>query len=114
MVAPEVPTRGAVGHAVLDHEPDRQLNHPVGILTARGRQIGEVRVKVLAALRTVVLRIGDHEIPRTPEVEIPQVVQRPLELLVPISLVATTRTRLARVRGYPEIGLGKTLGLLDS
>ena len=97
MVSPEVPTRWAVGQAILDHEPDRQLNHTVGILTARGRQIGEVRVKVLAALRTVVLRIGDHEITRTPELEIPQVVQRPLELLVPISLVTTTWTPLARV-----------------
>src|SRR2546430_2660902 len=97
VVSPEVPTRWAVGQAILDHEPDRQRNHTVGILTARGRQIREVRVKVLAALRTVVLRIGDHEITRTPEVEMPQVVQRPLELLVPISLVTTTRTPLARV-----------------
>ena len=43
------------------------------------------------------LRIHDHEITRTPQVEIAQVVQRPLELLVPISLVTTTRTPLARV-----------------
>src|SRR5262249_4322714 len=54
-------------------------------------------VKVLATLRTVVLRIGDHEIPPTPHVEIPQVVQRPLELLVPIGLVTTPRTCLSRV-----------------
>src|SRR5499427_1305473 len=97
VIAPEVPTRGPVGQAVFDHEPYRQLNHAVGILTARWRQIGEVRLKVRAALRTVVLRIGDHEIPRTPEVEIPQVVQCPLVLLVPIGLVTTPRTRLARV-----------------
>src|SRR5262245_30374662 len=71
VVTPQGPTRWAVGHAVLHHEPHCQIDHAVGILTARGRQIGEVRVKVLAALRTVVLRIGDHEITRTPEVEIP-------------------------------------------
>src|SRR5215510_11585591 len=53
--------------------------------------------EVLAAFRTVVLRIRDREIPRTPQVEIPQVVQRPLVLLVPIGLVTTTRTRLAHV-----------------
>ena len=86
VVSPQVPTRRAVGQAVLDHEPYRQINHAVGVLTARWRQIGEVRVKVLATLRTVVLRIGDHEITWTPQVEIPQVVQRPLELLVPIGL----------------------------
>src|SRR5919197_3049794 len=97
VVAPEVPTRGPVGQAVFDHQPYRQINHAVGVLSAGWRQIREVRVKVLATLRTVVLRIGDHEIPRTPQVEIPQVVQRPLVLLVPIGLVPTTRTRVARV-----------------
>ena len=51
----------------------------------------------LAALRTVVLRIRDHEIPWTPYVEIPHVVQRPLIWLVPLGLVTTTRTRLAPV-----------------
>src|SRR5262249_42654858 len=71
--------------------------------------------------RTVVLRIGDYELARTPQVEIPQVMQRPLVLLVPIGLVTTTRTRLARVgamrrddlwrwqvgnRGYPFGGIG--------
>src|SRR5205823_13444525 len=71
--------------------------HAMGVLTAGWGEVGEVRVKVLVTLRTVVLRIGDHEVTRAPHVEIPQVVQRPLALLVPIGLVTTTRTRLARV-----------------
>ena len=73
VVSPQVPTRRAIRQAVLDHQPYRQINHTVGILTAGGRQIGEVRVKVLAALRTGVLRIRDHEITRTPHLEIPSV-----------------------------------------
>src|SRR2546428_441205 len=97
VVAPEVPARWPVGQAVLDHEPYRQINHAVGVLTAGWRQIRQVSLEVLLTLRTIMLRIRDHEIPRTPQVEIPQVVQRPLELLVPIGLVTTTRTRLARV-----------------
>jgi hypothetical protein len=84
VVAPQVPTRGPVGQAVFDHQPYRQINHAVGVLTAGWRQIREVGLKVLATLRTVVLRIGDDEIAWTPEVEIAQVVQRPLKLLVPI------------------------------
>ena len=84
VVAPEVPTRWPVGQAVFDHQPDRQINHAVRVLTAGWRQIGEVRAKVLATLRTVMLRIGDHEITRTPHIEVAQVVQRPLKLLVPI------------------------------
>jgi hypothetical protein len=70
VVAPEVPTRGPVGQAVFDHQPDRQINHAVGVLTAGWRQIREVGAKVFATLRTVVLRTRDHEITRTPQVEI--------------------------------------------
>src|SRR5262249_59014830 len=97
VVAPEVPTRRPVGQAVFDHQPDRQIHHAVRVLSAGWCQIREVRVKVLATLRTVMLRIRDDKIPRTPEVEIAQVVERPLVLLVPIGLVPTPRTRLARV-----------------
>src|SRR5499433_3676910 len=74
VVAPEVPTRGSVGQAVFDHQPYRQTHHAVRGLSAGWRQIREVRVKGLATLRTVMLRIRDDKIPRTPEVEIAQVV----------------------------------------
>ena len=84
VVAPEVPTCGPVGQAVFDPQPYRQIHHAVGVLTAGWRQIREVGMKVLATLRTGVLRIGDDEIAWTPEVEMAQVVQRPLKLLVPI------------------------------
>ena len=94
VVSPQVPTLWAVGHAVLDREPHGQGDHAVGVLPAGGCQIGEVRVQVLATLRTVVLRIGDHQITWTPHVEIPEVVQRPLRWLVPIDRVTTARTRV--------------------
>src|SRR5499427_6872004 len=97
VVAPEVPTRGPVGHAILDHEPHREVHHAMGVLTARRGQIREVGAQVLTTRRTVMLGIGDHEIPRTPQVEIPQVVQRPLVLLVPIGRVTTTWARLPEV-----------------
>src|SRR5437868_2232290 len=72
VVAPQVPTRWAVRQAVLNHEPHRQSDHAVGILTARWRQIAAVGTKVLATLRTVMLGIGHQQIPPTPYVEIPQ------------------------------------------
>src|SRR5213592_4668474 len=97
VVSPEVPTRRPGGQAVLDHQSYRQINHAVRVLTARWPQIGEVRVKVRATLGAVMLRIRDHEITRTPQGEIPQVVQCPLALCVPIGLVTTIRTRLSRV-----------------
>ena len=66
----------------------------VRVVTARWRQISEIGVEVLAAFRTVMLRIRHHESPRTPHVEIPSVVQRSLRWLVPIGRVTTARTRL--------------------
>jgi len=107
VVAPEVPTRGSGGQAVFDHQPYRQIHHAVGILTARGGQIGEVGTTVLATLRTVMLGIGHQQIPRTPYVEIPQIMQRPMRLLVPIGRVTTTRTRVP----YVVATVGDDLGL---
>src|SRR4029453_18718500 len=103
------------GHPALTHEPHRQSDHAVGILTARGRQIGEVGTKVLATLRTVMLGIGHQQIPRTPDVEIAHIMERPLRLLVPIGRVTTTRTRVpyvvATVRD--DLGLGQVCGCGD-
>src|SRR5262245_32336135 len=112
VVAPQVPTGRAVGQTVFDHDANRQINHPVGILTARRGQIREVSAKVLATLRTVVLRIRNHEITRTPQVEIPQIMQRPLELLVPIGRVTTPRARLPDVVATvgDDLGLGQVCG----
>src|SRR3989442_2554947 len=107
VVSPQMPTRRAVGQAVFNHDAHRQIDHAVGIMTAWWCQIREVGVKVLATFRTVMLRIRDDKIPRTPHVEIAQVVQRPMRLLVPIGRVTTTRTRLPRVvaTGQDDLGL---------
>src|SRR5262249_11954746 len=61
------------------------------------------------------LRIGDHEITRTPHIEVAQVVQRPLGLLVAIGLVPTTRARLPEVIAtvWDDLGLGQVCGGCD-
>jgi hypothetical protein len=92
VVAPQGPTRWALGQAVLDHEPHRQSEHAVGVRTARWRQSRQGSREVLLTFRTIVLRRGDEEIPGPPEGEIAQVVQRPLGLLIPIRLMTTTGT----------------------
>src|SRR3989442_3091469 len=106
VVSPQMPTRRAVGQAVFNHDAHRQSDHAVGIMTAWWCKIREVGVKVLATFRTVMLRIRDDKIPRTPHVEIAQVVQRPMRLLVPIGRVTTTRTRLPRVVATVQDDLG--------
>src|SRR2546427_6626827 len=115
VVSPEMPTRRAVGHAIFDHESYRQIHHAVGVVTARWRQIGEVRIEVLATLGAVMLRIGNHKITRTPHVEIAQVVQRPMRLLVPVSRVTTAWTRLPDVVSTvrDDLGLRQVCGRRD-
>ncbi len=102
-----MPTRRAGGQAVLDHDAHRQIDHAVGIMTARWGQITEVGGKVCATLRTVLLRIRDAQITRTPHVESAQVVQRPMRRLVPRGRVPTARTRLS----YGVTTLRDDLGL---
>jgi len=50
VVAPQVPARWAGGQTVLDHEPHRQIDHAVGVLTARWRQSRQVSLEVLLTL----------------------------------------------------------------
>jgi len=107
VVAPEVPAGGTVRQASLYHEPHGEVHYAVGVLTAGWCQIREVGAKVLATLRTVMLRIGHHQVTRTPHVEIPQIMQRPMRLLVPIGRVTTTRARLPEVVAT----VGDNLGL---
>src|SRR5215813_3506783 len=115
VVAPEVPAGGAVRQAILDNEPHGEGHHAVGVVTARWGQIGEVRAKVLATLRTVMLGIGHQQITRTPHVEIPHIMQRPLRLLVPIGPVPTMWARLpdlvATVKD--DLGLWQVCGCGD-
>src|SRR5215471_7333662 len=115
MVVPQVPPGRAVAHTVLDDEPDRQINHAVGVLTSRGCQIGEVGARVIATLRTVMLGIGHKQITRTPHVEIPQIMERPMRLLVPIGRVTTMWARLPEVVATVEddLGLGQVCGCGD-
>src|SRR5712691_11175270 len=47
VVSPQVPTRWAVGQAVLDHDPYRQIDHARRVVTAWWCQIGQVRIDIL-------------------------------------------------------------------
>src|SRR2546428_4318992 len=97
VVPPQMPAGGTVGQAIFDHQSYRQIHHAVGVVTARWRQIGEVRVEVRATLGAVMRRRGNHKITRTPQVEMAQVVEGSLSLLVPIGHMTPTRTHVPLV-----------------
>src|SRR6476659_9958304 len=115
VVTPQVPASGPVGQAIFAHQPYRQINHAVGVLTAGWRQGREVGAQVLATLRTVMLGIGHQQITRTPHVEIPQIMERPMRLLVSIGRVTTTRARLPEVVATvgDDLGLWQVCGCGD-
>src|SRR2546427_10816364 len=115
VVSPQVPAGRTVGQAVLHHQPHRQIDHAMGVVTARWCQIGQVRIEVHATLGAVMLRIRDDQITRTPQVEIAQVVQRPMRLLVPRGRVTTARTRLPNVVATlrDDLGLRQVCGHRD-
>jgi hypothetical protein len=74
VIAPQMPTGGAGGQAIFDHQAYRQLDHPMGVVTTGWRHIGEIDVEVLPALRAVVRRGGHPEINRTSRGQIAKVV----------------------------------------
>src|SRR5215475_7300999 len=61
------------------------------------------------------LGIGHKQVTWTPHVEIPQIMARPMRLLVPIGRVTTTRARLPEVVATvgDDLGLGQVCGCGD-
>ena len=90
--APQVPTCWAVRHAVLDHGPHRKVDYAVRVVTPRRREIRHVQAEICPALRTIVLRLGDHQVTGTPGIKVTQIMQRALLALIAIGVVPTMRT----------------------
>jgi hypothetical protein len=92
MVAPQVPRSRSVGEAVFDDQAHRQMYDPSRVVAVGVGQIGEVGVEILAAPRTTMLGILDHQFDGMILCQIPQIVQPALVYPVPIGGVRTPRT----------------------
>ena len=116
VVSPQVPTCRAGGHAILGHDPHRQIDHAVGVMAAGWGQVREVYAEGRATLRTRVLRRGDHQVPWTPGVEIAQIMPRALLALVARGLMPTTRTgvSLGVATAVNHLWLGEILRARDA
>ena len=91
VVAPQMPTGGAIGQPVFHHEAHRELDHPPGIMTAGPGQIGQVDIEIPAAVGAIVRRVGDHQINRATGSQIAHVVQGPLSEFVAISQLSASQ-----------------------
>src|SRR5512143_3993334 len=116
MIAPEVPARGAGWQAVLDAQPDGQVDDPMGVVTSRRRQIGGVSVKVRATPGIVVLGVSQDEIVWPPGQEIAEVVQGALDLAIAVRAVSApwAGTPFVVPTASQDLGLGQVLNPGDA
>src|SRR4051794_30398143 len=111
VVAPQGPSGGAVGQAVLDDQADGSVDDPVGVVTAGVGQVGHVGVEVPAALRAEVPGVEHNEVAGPARERVAEVVESAAAHRIAVGATATARAGPATVVSAPEADLG--LGQID-
>jgi hypothetical protein len=83
-----VPGGEAVGQAVLDHEAHRQGDDALGVVAARGREVGEVGAEVKATGFAAVLGVDDVEVPWAVPPQTADLMENAAAATVPVAAVA--------------------------
>ena len=118
MVAPEMPTGGLIGQAVLHHQPDGQGHDPMGVVGPGHGQVGQVGGKEVAAPDAVMLGVSELEVTRPAPHRIAQIMQGAGPDPIPRARFAALRARPMLVistapdelRGRQQMGIGETQG----
>jgi hypothetical protein len=97
MVAPEVPTGGLIGQAVLHDQPDGQSHDPMGVARLGRGQVGHVGGEVVAALGAVMLGISELDVAGPAPERVAEIMQGAGKDAVPGARLAAPRTRPMRV-----------------
>jgi len=92
MVAPEVPTGGLIGQAILHHQPDGQGHDPMGVVGLGRGQIGHVGGEVAAAPRAVMLGVGEPDLTGPAPHGVAQIMQGAGPDPIPRARLAALRT----------------------
>jgi hypothetical protein len=74
VITPQMPTGGTVGQVIFDHQTHRQLDHPMGIMTAGWGHIGQINVEMPTASGAVMRRVRHQKINGVTRGQIAQVV----------------------------------------
>ena len=77
VVAPEVPTGGAIRQSVFDDHPNGRLLHAVGIMALRQRQVGHVGVEGASAAGAPVFGVGNHDVDRAAGAGVTEIMEGP-------------------------------------
>jgi hypothetical protein len=113
VLAPELPTSGAVGQAVFDHQADGPVLHAAGVLAVGLGQILHRGVETAPAMAALIGGVAHQQFAGA--LEIPQIVQAALARAAAAGGAQTVRAAaVAIAAAYPqEAGWGQHLDLLD-
>jgi hypothetical protein len=116
MAAPEVPTGGLIGQAVLHHQPDGQSHDPRGVAGFGRGQVGHVGGKEVAASGAVVLGVGELDVAGPPSQRVAQIMRGAGEDSIPGARLAASRTgpMLVISTGPNALGRWEHLGIGDA
>src|SRR5262245_4475842 len=92
MVAPEMPTGGLIGEAVLHHQPDGQGHDPVSVAGLGRGQVGQVGREVVAAPSAMMLRVGEPDLAGPAPHRVAEIMQGAGKGPVPGAGLAASRT----------------------
>jgi hypothetical protein len=93
VITPQVPAGRLIGQAILHDQAHGQRNDTMGVMGFGQSIVGHVGVEVFATGGAVMLGVGDMNIPRPPQYEIPNIMQHPLPCSIPIARSAAPGTR---------------------
>jgi esterase/lipase superfamily enzyme len=116
MIAPQVPTGGLIGQAILDDESHGQRNDAMGVVSSRQGVVGHVRVKVFATARATMLRVDEVNVARTPRNQVAHVVKDTSACSAAETGFVTTRTGAMRevASAMNDLGFGQIFGSRDA
>jgi hypothetical protein len=116
VIAPEGPFGGPIGQAVLDDQPDGELDDPAGVMAAGVGQVGGVGVEVPVAMAAIVLRAEEDDVAGPPGEGVAQIMKGAADEPIAGGAASAMRAGPAPVVAAldADLGLGQVLSASDA
>jgi hypothetical protein len=97
MVPPQVPRRRTVRQAILHHQPNGGVDHPVGVVALGQGHVIHVGVEVRVALRAAMLGVREVNLARASGDRVSKIVELPRDGAEAVGIAAALGTRATPV-----------------
>jgi len=116
VIAPQVPTGGLIGQAVLHDESDGQRNHAMGVMGLGQGVVRHVRVEILAAPGAAMLGVNKVDVARATGNQVTHIVENSFAGPVAETRPVTIGTRPMRevAAALNDLGCGQIFGSRDA